>query len=373
MTPNVGSLSAHLPGQNTITLPESQSNATLKKNLLAKKERNGRTTLTAWFEVSNRERLQPLTAKERTYKGILLPESKDILYPDFVRYYTWNKSKKSWTRRKVQKAVTTVGRVFAAQPNEGERYYLRRMLYHVPGATCYEDLRTIENVTHDTYQAACRALGLLDDDTEWREWLLEAGTHSSARQLRALFTIILHHCNPHFPRELWDEFIDSFIEDYLHTRHKSFPDHPLNKPFAVNSALVDLADRLGDYGKTLSDYKLPEFSTALSLQEGLSSELYQELRFDPDKTKKNLHVMRESISKYEEQVVVFSVVCNQVDVPKKGGHIFFVDAPGGTGKSYVLNALLSYVRSKQQPALAMASSGMASLVLEGGKNCSFSL
>lgn len=43
-----------------------------------------------------------------------------------------------------------------------------------------------------------------------------------------------------------------------------------------------------------------------------------------------------------------------------GGGIFFLDAPGGTGKSFLLNLLLAKIRHRQMIAIAVASSGIAS-------------
>ena len=46
---------------------------------------------------------------------------------------------------------------------------------------------------------------------------------------------------------------------------------------------------------------------------------------------------------------------------------FFIDGPGGTGKTFLYSALLSTIRSKGKIALAVASSGIASLLLENGR------
>jgi hypothetical protein len=45
---------------------------------------------------------------------------------------------------------------------------------------------------------------------------------------------------------------------------------------------------------------------------------------------------------------------------------FFVDGPGGGGKTFTENLLLTAVRAMGLPAIAMASSGIASLLLHGG-------
>ena len=47
--------------------------------------------------------------------------------------------------------------------------------------------------------------------------------------------------------------------------------------------------------------------------------------------------------------------------------MFFIDGPGGTGKTYLYNTLLSTVRRNGDIALAVASSGIAALLLVGGR------
>ncbi|XP_049387970.1 uncharacterized protein LOC125852282 [Solanum stenotomum] len=46
---------------------------------------------------------------------------------------------------------------------------------------------------------------------------------------------------------------------------------------------------------------------------------------------------------------------------------FFIDGPGGTGKSFLYRALLATVRHKGFIALATASSGVAASLLPGGR------
>jgi len=49
------------------------------------------------------------------------------------------------------------------------------------------------------------------------------------------------------------------------------------------------------------------------------------------------------------------------------GKLYFLDAPGGTGKTFLLNLLLAKIRSNSDIALAVASSGIAATLLDGGK------
>ena len=48
-------------------------------------------------------------------------------------------------------------------------------------------------------------------------------------------------------------------------------------------------------------------------------------------------------------------------------NFFFIDAPGGYGKTFLIKVLLATVRSLGQVALPCASSGIAALLMEGGK------
>jgi len=46
--------------------------------------------------------------------------------------------------------------------------------------------------------------------------------------------------------------------------------------------------------------------------------------------------------------------------------VYFVDAPGGTGKTFVFNAILAAIRGEGKVAIAVASSAIASQLLKGG-------
>jgi len=49
------------------------------------------------------------------------------------------------------------------------------------------------------------------------------------------------------------------------------------------------------------------------------------------------------------------------------GGIYFLNALGGTGKTFVISLILATIRSRSQIALAVASSGIAVTLLEGGR------
>ena len=51
---------------------------------------------------------------------------------------------------------------------------LRMLLNFVKGCTSFESIRRINGVDYKTYREAYNALGLLDDDKDWNDCLLEA-------------------------------------------------------------------------------------------------------------------------------------------------------------------------------------------------------
>ncbi|XP_046666559.1 ATP-dependent DNA helicase pif1-like [Homalodisca vitripennis] len=54
-------------------------------------------------------------------------------------------------------------------------------------------------------------------------------------------------------------------------------------------------------------------------------------------------------------------------ITEQSGGLFFLDAPGGTGKTFLLSLILATIRSQNNIALAIASSGIAATLLDGGR------
>ncbi|GFV71840.1 ATP-dependent DNA helicase [Trichonephila clavipes] len=49
------------------------------------------------------------------------------------------------------------------------------------------------------------------------------------------------------------------------------------------------------------------------------------------------------------------------------GGVYFLDAPRGTGKTFLINLLLAKICSEKKIAIGVASSGIAASLLHGGK------
>ncbi|GJS87280.1 hypothetical protein Tco_0769916 [Tanacetum coccineum] len=120
-------------------------------------------------------------------------KARELLYVEFPKYYVWNSTKKIWTRRKQGKSIgrKSIGRIHHVPPSWGELFYLRRLLNHVRGAEQWEDFRKFEGVVYPTCKEACYARGLLEDDKEFIEGIIEASEWGMGDYLRNYFVMLI--------------------------------------------------------------------------------------------------------------------------------------------------------------------------------------
>lgn len=64
-----------------------------------------------------------------------------------------------------------------------------------------------------------------------------------------------------------------------------------------------------------------------------------------------------------EQRAVFD--CIEMHIREQKSEIFFLDAPGGTGKTYLFNTIVQHLSSQGKGVVAVASSGIASTLIQG--------
>ena len=133
------------------------------------------------------------------------------LYKDFPKHYTWNRSLR---RLNPRRQGSMKGRLVSANPAEGERFYLRLLLSHITGPTCFQDLYTVNGLLHPTFRKASLERGLIESDDNLSQCLVEASLFHFPNALRRLFATMLIYCEPGDVRKLWDGHYDSLFEDY---------------------------------------------------------------------------------------------------------------------------------------------------------------
>ena len=262
-----------------------------------------------------------------------------------------------------------IGRIYSAHPGEGKRFFLRMLLNHVTGCTSYQDIRTLPDGTAcETFKEAALKGGLLEGDQESDQCWEEAGTYSMSAQLRQLFVTILLFNEPSNPFDLWDKYKASFAEDLFCHAKTLIPDIVLNGHI-LNKVLLDIEYRLQKHGKSLADFP----NMPIPLNEKYP---YEEARIIMDELDYNVDQLNGIIDANlpvlnVDQLNIYNIVIGAVYDTSICPKIFFVDGPGGTGKTFLYNTLLATVRSRGDIALAVASSGIAALLLQGGRTVHF--
>jgi hypothetical protein len=94
-------------------------------------------------------------------------------------------------RRAPKNHLRQIERVVCANLAEGECYYLRVLLNHVPGATSFPDLTTVSDKHLPTFYEATKRRGLIEVDNTLHEGLAKATLWMMPYALRRLFATIL--------------------------------------------------------------------------------------------------------------------------------------------------------------------------------------
>jgi hypothetical protein len=172
----------------------------------------------------------------------------------------------------------------------------------------------------------------------------EAVSFKMPTQLRQLFAYICIFGTPKDPRNLWDKFRTFLIEDLL----KKFIETN-----AESLAMREIEDILRLHGKNYKDFNLPTPSNHLKLQVLNTEE-------EKIKGEKNRALLN------EQQRIAFHKIMLAINI-KDTDNCFFLDGPGGSGKTFLYNTLMSVLRGKNKIVTPVASTGIAATLLAGGR------
>lgn len=219
-----------------------------------------------------------------------------------------------------------------------------------------------------------------------------------------LFMTIITQCEVDDPGELWNEKKEYIAEKFFR-KHRCTPQSasPEQTEVCYDECLLEIKKQLAILlggGKKVSnrDLNIPEpaqcafINTPKIILEELAYDTDEQLELNDQRTatlkedqkKVPLYFLIDSpfilyfffvvLKVYEDLLYhVYDVEPTDGSVPvdtrkkkDREGFITFIDAPGGTGKTYALNTFLNYVRGQADIGLASAFSGVAALLLTGG-------
>ena len=371
--PPVKRLPLHLDGHQYRTYREGSEEA-------AANEDEPDTALLQWLLYCQ----QPEFAARRP----LPPNWTELTYLTFPGYFVFKRENAAyrWLPNDMREShrYRTVGRLPTVSMHDEEQFYLRMLLCTL---TCGEvqamSATTVAGLkgASATFKEACIARGLASDDREWEYALAEAVGYQFPAQVREMFLWILVFNSPVNPHALFEQFWESFI-DTRHEPYASMQTHAdrlgcdrnvLDRLFTI----IDLTDALEATGLSLHEaqQRLP---TIDSNQQLLIEQIHDfnreprvlqhEMDFNHRTERQQVQQSNVLIAQQESQKEAFDAVqdCYIHNDPARTSKVFFFDAPAGSGKTFLLQALLHMVRADGEIAIAVASTGITALQLDKG-------
>ncbi|SGY12569.1 BQ5605_C011g06542 [Microbotryum silenes-dioicae] len=236
----------------------------------------------------------------------------------------------------------------------------------VPSPTSFADLKIFNGVEFRTFREASVERGLIHNNAEADRCLTEAAVFCTGHELRHLFAMLLTADDGVTnAAQLWTKHYDNLTQDVEYQLRNQRRQPNITPEHVASWGLLQLSNILQQLDSSLSDHGLPLLT----------------IQFD-DKASTNCLIMEESATAAEldeveglwrnnfescnaEQRVVVETVLDSI--LNSRGEVFFVDAPGGTGKTFLEETVFARIRSEGTYALAVASLGIAALLLPKGR------
>jgi hypothetical protein len=362
INPSVHRLAVHLEDQHPVHFNEEISTQQLMEQIS-----EASSTLMGWFEYNRKHSRRTYVSED----GQILKHPKDlshVLYPDFPAFAVWGatnkKKKKKWT---VRKKGTAFGRMYQASMFSGERYYLRLLLTQVPGAKGYSDLLMHENIKYKTFREACIARGIAENDREWELALEEGKEFKTGSSLRILFLTGLRMNLISDAANLWEKYKEALSDDLPRRLQELQYQRGLHLPDDLDAAHIDYAlylielelkDESANQIKSLRDFNLPSVQFDWQNWLPIDGEQYDHMI--------ELQKFQEMMPKLNiDQKACFNSIIEAIENEPATAH-FYLQGPGGTGKTFLYLTICHYYRSKGKTVLCVASTGVAALLLPGG-------
>ncbi|GAU48402.1 hypothetical protein TSUD_405470 [Trifolium subterraneum] len=242
---------------------------------------------------------------------------------------------------------------------------MRLLLARQVGCTSFEDIRTISGCVCDSYRDACARLILLSDDREFIEAIDELYILNSGFYMRKAFVVMLLGDFMSDPLNVWMKKWKVLSDGLLYNQRRLLgkPDLVIYDDNIKQMCLVEIDRYLRPNGKRLSDFGCMPGIDSPNVIPFHNLFIVNKLSYDCCEMLSEHDSLFKSLN--FEQFVAYHDIIQAVS--NNLGLMFFVDGFGGSGKTYLWNALSCKIRSQGKIVLNVASSGIASLLLLGGR------
>jgi len=205
-------------------------------------------------------------------------------------------------------------------------------------------LRTVSGVVHNSFLEACRAVGLVENDQAYCECLQEMSAVLRVHTFRKLFARILVFCEVDDPLQLWEQFKDYLVADFIH-RMGNVPRPENVCPYelalaGIQRILESLDSSLCAIGLPVPDDIHRLVIMSVDVESGAYHEREEARSIERRRLEEEVEALISSLNTRQRQV--FDSVFAELTSPSstcERPDMFFVDGPGGTGKTYLFNTI----------------------------------
>jgi hypothetical protein len=227
-----------------------------------------------------------------------------------------------------------------------EKYCLRLLLLKIPGCQSFDDLKTYNGYVYDNFEDAAIARGLVNSDQHIHKALDEGAFTRMPKQFRLLFATLLIYCRPSNPNGLFEKYLEFMIDDYT-----TIYSNEVSKDLVLH----DLSKYFTKENTNLRAFNLPTPQDLTHLLPNVDLNNQTEMTKIADYNIKMFNT---------EQLSVFTQVIASIYNNTKQ-KLFYVDGPGGTGKTFLYNTIINYISGKADTIVSTATTGIASTLLLG--------
>ncbi|XP_012152737.2 uncharacterized protein LOC105664139 [Megachile rotundata] len=273
------------------------------------------------------------------------PVAREYLYRDIPQNFVWSSQAKKWTAGVRQS--NRIGRIFQVPPNNPELAATRILLHHVKGPRNWDELFSYEGRVYASAQEARHARGLIDSGTAFQETLDEAAQCQHPRAFRVLFGQLLVLTRPPNGASMWEQ-------------HKEELTHDLIRIYGTDDSLR-FAHGLRDI-RLIAEANMVDW-TNLNFPKPPATALRQIAPFDEYVVPNEEYVSRLNTG----HLTAYNAILDTLSSSYTGPTCFFLDGPGGTGKTFIYKALIQHFRNNGHVVIPSAWTGIAALLLPGGR------
>lgn len=342
------------------------------------------------------------------------PSARIYRYVDIPEHYVWDSRSTSWKpRRKQQRQI---GSIVTVSSTANELFFLRMLLRHRSGARSFDDLKTVNGILFLTFHDACRALGLLTTENDISATMEECILLHSPSRLRQLFATLcsVAECPPVTLADLWTKYKRYFVEDILKRHpHLSYQEALYEASKIIDSILQrmrnDSSISLVSLGCVIFDpnndgHVEDTIRSELAIANPSSLVSANEQDIDPLKDCADLNTYQSFVENFNinsfnaDQLHAYLLVLRSVTtllgkedifgfhlnthddhdflrsilatLPATDtvSNVFYLDGPGGTGKTFLYNNLILSLRHVfGVNSIAVAWTGIAACLLINGQ------